>query len=159
MHIALLAISLLCSAPPADLPVASLRVSGGQSSFIVKVDEAADSGYQISIDCIEGCEKAIHYRDTSGDTPLGLFSRDADGLVFSVWSGGSAYRVLVWALSDDGVRKVSELSSRARPDFMSSSDGNPMIQTYEGNSDTAPLRRVRWTFVDGHFLRSASKVR
>lgn len=151
MHPVFLAISLLSASAS---PVAALRVNGDQSSFMVTVTEDASVGYQITIACTARCAKAINYHETTGDTPLGLFSRDQNGLVFSTWSGGSAYRVVVWSVSDDGVRKVAELSSRGRPDFTSGPDGTAVIQTYEADSAVLPLHRIRWTFANGRFVPS-----
>jgi hypothetical protein len=154
MRSAFLALSLLISAKPIASPVAALRVDGDRSSFMVKVTGSAPNEYRVSIDCSERCAKPIHYAETTSDTPLGIFSRDQDGLVFSTWSGGSVYRVLVWSVTDDGVRKVTELSSRGRPDFLSNADGEAVIQTYEADTGTAPLHHVRWTFHQGRFART-----
>ena len=158
MHAALITISLLSSGISANSPVASLRLDGEGSTFKVAITKQAPEGYAISIDCVERCLKPIHYRDTTGDTPLGLFSRDQNSLIFSTWSGGSAYRVVVWSVADYHIRKVAELSSRGRPDFMSGPDGVAVIQTYEADSSTDPLRRVRWTFANGRFVRSSANV-
>lgn len=151
---AFLAISLLSSSPPAASPVAALRVEGDKTSFMVKVTEDISVGYQITIDCTEHCTRVIHYRETTSDTPLGIFSRDQNGLIFSTWSGGSTYRVVVWSVSDNDVQRVTELSSRARPDFMSGPDGTPVIQTYEADTAAAPLHRIRWIFANGRFVQS-----
>jgi hypothetical protein len=139
--------------PLAASPVAALRVDGDRSSFMMRVTEDARVGYRIAIDCVERCTRAIHYRAATSDTPMGMFIRDQDDLVFSLWSGGSAYRVIVWSVSDRNVRKVIELSSRGEPDFMTGLDGSPMIQTYEADSAALPLRRVRWIFRHGRFVR------
>ncbi len=64
---------------------------------------------------------------------------------------------MVWSVAGDTVRKVVELSSRGTPNFVSDAYGRPTIETYEGESVAVPLRRVRWTFVNGHFARSVSK--
>ncbi|EIZ78842.1 hypothetical protein WSK_2385 [Novosphingobium sp. Rr 2-17] len=153
MNLAFLAVSLLSSSAPVTPPAATLRVDGDQSTFMVEVTGGLAAGYQIAIDCTEKCARPVHYREATGDAPLGLFSRDQNGLVFSTWSGGSAYRVRVWSVAGDTVRKVAEMSSRGRPDFLSDSHGWPMIQTYERIGSAAGLRRVRWTFVGGHFMR------
>lgn len=152
----LLTISLMSSVIPVNVPVASLRVDGDGSTFKVDITERASEGYEIAIDCVRRCPKPIHYRDVTADTPLGLFSRDQNDLIFSTWSGGSAYRVVVWSVSDGRIRKVAELSSRGRPDFMNGSDGKPVIQTYEADSGADPLLRVRWIFANGRFVRSAA---
>jgi hypothetical protein len=157
MNPLMLAVSLLSSDAAATSTVATLRVDGDASTFVVQVTGGLPNGYQIAIDCTEKCVRQVHYRETTSDTPLGLFSRDQNGLVFSTWSGGSAYRVMVWSVASDTVRKVGELSSRGTPNFLSDANGRPTIETFEGASVAARLRRVRWTFIKGHFVRSAAK--
>jgi dipeptidyl aminopeptidase/acylaminoacyl peptidase len=83
---------------------------------------------------------------------LGLFSRDQDDLVFSLWSGGSSYRVRVWQVSDAGVRKVAELPSRGRPDFLTDDAGRSAIRTYEADSGVEPFKPTLWSFVKGRFV-------
>ena len=155
----LLALSLLASSAPAISPAASLRVNGDISTFVVKVTGGVSSVYQIAIDCVENCAKPVHYGEGTSDSPLGLFSRDQGDLIFSTWSGGSAYRVMVWSVAGDTVRKVVELSSRSTPDFFTDPRGRPTIETYEGDSVAAPFRRVRWTFINGGFFRSKTNDR
>lgn len=157
MNLLFLAVSLLSCDATAPSPVAALRVGGDASTFVVQVTGGLPDGYQIAIDCIERCARPVHYREATGDTPLGLFSRDQNDLVFSTWSGGSAYRVIVWSVAGDTVRKVVELSSRGTPNFLSDTYGRSIIETYEGESVVAGLRRVRWTFTNGHFVRSVAK--
>jgi hypothetical protein len=138
-----LAVSLLSIDATAPSPVAALRVDGEASTFVVQVTGELSGDYQIAIDCTERCTRPVHYRETTSDTPLGLFSRDQNNLVFSTWSGGSAYRVMVWAIAGDNVRKVVELSSRGTPNFWSDAQGRPTIETYEGASvRKRPLRSL-----------------
>lgn len=157
MNPLLLALSLLSIDATDAVPVAALRIDGNASTFVVQVTGGRPDRYQIAIDCTEKCASPVHYRETTSDTPLGLFSRDQNDLLFSTWSAGSAYRVKVWSVAGDTVRKVAELSSRGTPNFLSDALGRPTIETYEGESGSAQLRRVRWTFVNGHFARSVSK--
>jgi len=157
MHAALLALLLLPSEGPANTLAASLLVDGNRSTFATKITRDLSAGYAVTIDCVERCTIPVHYREVTGDTLLGLFSRDQNDLIFSLWSGGSAYRVVVWSISNGNVRKVAELSSRGRPDFMSGRNGAAVIQTYEANSGTDELHRVRWTYANGKFVRSNAK--
>lgn len=78
-----LALSLLSVDAAAPSPVAALRIDGDASTFVVRVTGGLPDGYQIAIDCTEKCARPIHYRETTSDTPLGLFSRDQNDLVFS----------------------------------------------------------------------------
>jgi hypothetical protein len=156
MHPVLFAISLMSVSQSISPPVAALRVHEAQSTFTVNVTVDSSAGYQITIDCVEGCKTPIHYRETASDSPLGLFSRDQYGLIFSIWSGGSAYRVLVWSVADDSVRKVAELSSRGRPDFTTGPNGTPRILAHEADSDGISLHSVCWSFVNTGFVRSGT---
>jgi len=147
-----LLIALPALLPNAGSPVASLRVDGERSTFSVTVEERASVGYDVRIECVSTCAQPIAFSETVGDAPMGLFSRDQDDLVFSVWSGGSAYRVRVWQVSDAGVRKVAELSSRGRPDFLTDGAGRSAIRTYEAESGVEPLKPVLRSFIRGRFV-------
>ncbi len=159
MRLLILAVSLLPINATAASLVAALRVEADASTFMVQVTGGHPGGYQIAIDCTENCARTVHYRETTGDAPDGLFFRDQNGLVFSTWSGGSAYRVIVWSVAGHSVQKVIELSSRGRPNFLSDADGRPAIDIYEGESGVALLHRERWTFIKGHFIRAATKAK
>lgn len=141
--------ALLASTSP---PVASLRVHGESSAFSVVVEANAKVGYDIRIRCVSACDHLTNFHESIGDVPMGLFTRNQDELVFSLWSGGSAYRVLVWKVSDSGVRKVAELSSRGRPDFLTDNMGRPAIRTYEADSGVEPFKPVLRSFVRGRFV-------
>jgi hypothetical protein len=64
---------------------------------------------------------------------------------------------MVWSVAGDTVRKVAELSSRGIPNFLSDAHGRPTIEIYEAAGVGARLRRVRWTFVSGRFVRAVTK--
>ena len=140
-------------------PVASLRVDANGATFVVAVREYRSAGYQIEVDCVAKCSRRFSYRESVSDSPLGLFTRDRDDLVFSTWSAGSAYRVRVWRVSASGIGKIAELSSRGMPDFLSGRSGRPSIRTYEGDSGTGPMHSVLWTYRDGRFVRGERNVR
>jgi hypothetical protein len=129
-----------------------LRVDGERSTFSVVVEANANTGYNIRIRCVSACAQPIDFRESIADVPMGLFTRDQDDLVFSLWSGGSAYRVRVWQVSDSGVRKVAELSSRGRPDFLTDNAGRPAIRTYEADSGVDPFKPVLRSFIRGRFV-------
>lgn len=132
-------------------PVASLRVGGERSTFSVLVEEGAGTGYHIRIKCVSECARPIEFSEPVGDVPMGLFTRDKDNLVFSLWSGGSVYRVRVYQVNDTGVRNVAELSSRGLPDVSTDNAGRPAIRTYEADSGAQALRPVLRSFIRGHF--------
>lgn len=145
------------STVPAALPepvAASLHVDDGRTAFAATVTPDDRAGYRIAIHCTGQCSNPASYSETVGDTPQGLFSRDQDDLILSLWSGGSAYRVRVWSIADGKIRKIAELSSRARPEFLNAPDGGTMIRTYEAESGIAALHGVDWTFTAGRFARS-----
>lgn len=143
-------IAALAATPPP--PIASLRVDSEPSSFEVTVSPEPSSGYEIHFRCVATCTAAPAYREPVRDTPLGLFVRD-DGLLYSLWSSGSGYRVRVWQIAGRSIGKVAELSSRGRPDFLSDKSGASAIRTYEGDSGVRRWRPVLWTFRGGRFVR------
>lgn len=138
---------------------ASLRVDGVNATFAVAVQVAHPAGYQVEIDCVSGCSSAVSYREPVGDSPLGLFTRDQDDLIFSTWTSGSGYRVRVWRASNAGIRKVAELSSRGRPDFQSDRFGRSTIRTFEREGSTGPFYPILWTYQGGSFEHGKRKVR
>jgi hypothetical protein len=118
----------------------------------VVVEENARTGYDLRIRCVSACGQPVDVHEPVDDVLMGLFTRDQDELVFSWWSGGSAYRVRVWQVSDWGVRKVAELSSRGRPDFLTDEMGRPAIRTYEADRGVNPLKSVLRSFIRGRFV-------
>lgn len=133
-------------------PMASLRVEGERSTFSVVVEKSAQTGYEIRIRCVAACDLPIDFHEPIDDVPMGLFTRDQDELVFSLWSGGSAYRVRIWQVGDRAVRKVAELSSRGRPDFLTDEAGRAAIRTYEADGSVDPMKPVLRSFVRGRFV-------
>lgn len=141
--------ALLATTAP---PVASLRVHGERSTFSVVVEENTETGYDIRIRCVSACDHPIDFIEPIDDVPMGLITRDQGELVYSLWSGGSTYRVRVWKVSDRGVRKVAELSSRGRPDFLTDETGRPAIRTYESDRGIGPLKPVLRSFIHDRFV-------
>lgn len=135
-------------------PVASLRVDADRATFLAIIEEDRVHGYKIQIKCVAKCSHSMSYSEPVGDSPLGLFYGE-NGLLYSKWAGGSAYRVRVWRVTDKGVEKVGEFASWHRePDFTSDKLGRPAIRVYEGGFDFAlTLRPVLWTYIHGRFLR------
>jgi hypothetical protein len=139
-----------------DVPariVSSLRVTTDDGVFSAIVEERREAGYDVEITCVSGCPRATSLRASVDDSPLGLFTRDQDDLLFSTWSAGSAYRVRVWALDRSGIVEVAELSSRGRPAFTSDRFGHATIRTFESESGVTPFRPVLWTYRKGAFIR------
>lgn len=139
-----------------DVPpciVSSLRVTTDDGVFTAVVEERREAGYDVEITCVSGCPRAISLRESVDDSPLGLFTRDQDSLLFSTWSAGSAYRVRVWALDRSRIVEVAELSSRERPAFASDRLGRATIRTFESESGVTPFRPVLWTYRKGAFIR------
>jgi hypothetical protein len=150
----LLLVAVLCAACVKSDPAESLVVTpDGLARILVTIHFDLSSGSSIEFKCLERCPKPIAYREDIGDDPMGLFSMD-DGFVYSLWSGGVAYRVRVWQISGGTIRKVGELNTRGRPDFLHDADGRPIIRTYESEGGTTPVTQVTWTIADGRFARS-----
>ncbi|WP_448662249.1 hypothetical protein ACG3SL_16470 [Sphingomonas sp. CJ20] len=145
---------VLFAMPARAQTVASLRIHADASTYFANVDTDPSVGYRLAIACIDACSSSAAYREDIGDVPMGLFVRDQDGLLFSLWAGGSAYRVRIWRITDAGIRQVAELSSRGRPEFLDDPQGRPIIHTFDAESGTGPRSVIRWTYDGKAFVRS-----
>jgi hypothetical protein len=146
------------TAAPAETK-ASLRVVDGEMAELQIQIQDGPSGYRLVIDCVRGCSGPIRYSQDISDTPIGLFKLwDGDNLVYSIWAGGSAYRVRAWSVSGHGVSQVLEASSRGRPDFLSGADGEPTIRTYEAEGGTQSRQPALWQYREGKFSRAQNRA-
>jgi|EndMetStandDraft_2_1072991.scaffolds.fasta_scaffold49395_1 hypothetical protein len=133
---------------------ASLWVRHDLADFSVQAREGPE-GYRLVADCVRGCRPQVSYVQSIQDSPISLFRLwDGDDLVYSVWAGGSAYRVRVWRLSRAGMTQLLEVTSRARPDFLTGSDGTAEIRTYEAEGGTQPTHPVVWRYRDGKYSKT-----
>ena len=148
-----LALSACASGPET---FASLRTNTEHGTFLVDVQYDEAVGYPVRFRCFAECSRPMTFAEPIADHPLGLFSRDQDELVFYLSSSGSAYQVHTWQITETGIKRVVSLSSRRRPDFLSDAEGHAVIDTYEGDSAVGTLSRIRWTYRDGAFRRSAA---
>lgn len=122
--------------------------------------EDAPKGYRFIVDCVRGCIPPMRYVQDIGDAPISLFRPwDGDDLVYSIWAGGSAYRVRVWKVSLGGVSQVLDASSRGRPDILSAADGTPVVRTYEAESGVGPRSPVAWEYRGGVFIKDPQESR
>lgn len=144
----------LWPAPTLAETVASLQIDAGATTYQAKVDRVPAGGYRVMIDCVAPCHRPVRYREAVGDSPVGLFVRDTDDLLYSIWSGGSAYRIRVWAMTDHAVRPVAVLSSRGWPEFLSDGQGRPVIRTVDGDKGGNPRPKSVWTYMRGRFTRT-----
>lgn len=148
------AAALLLMLWSSDGDLAALRFdSADDATFRISISETAGAARQIRFICTVGCPTPIDRSEPFDDEPLGLFSRDQNDLVFALAAGGSAYRVHAWRVSRDGAVKVTQLSSRGRPEILSDEHGNAVIRTYIAESGVAPRRIVDWTYRRGQFVR------
>jgi hypothetical protein len=120
---------------------------------LTEIIEDRSVGYRLSIRCVADCALPAAYQEAVSDSPMGLFWQDRDDLIVSSWSGGSAYRVRVWQITDKGIARVLEASSRSRPEFLSSADGQLVVQTHMSEGGSSPMHLERWTFERGSFHR------
>jgi hypothetical protein len=146
--------------PLAGLPLsddrvrASVWLDADQAQLLAKVEDGP-RGYRLIVDCVRGCIPRTRYVQDVSDSPISLFRLwDGDDLLFSVWAGGSAYRVRVWKVSRGAVVELLEASSRGRPDISSAVDGAPTVRTYEADGGTQPTNAVTWEYRDGAFTRA-----
>lgn len=144
----------------AGKPWGSMLVTDQQTAELRAEIQYGPVGYRFVVDCVPGCLSAGRYSQDISDSPIGLFKLwDGDDLVYSIWAGGSAYRVRVWAVTARGVSQVLEASSRGRPDFLSGPDGAPEIRTYEADGGTQPQRPVLWRYRAGTFAKTEAAAR
>ena len=144
----------------ASKPWGSMRVTDRERSDLRVEIQDGPVGYRFVVDCVRGCLATSRYLQDISDSPIGMFKLwDGDDLVYSIWAGGSAYRVRVWAVTARGVSQVLEASSRARPDFLSGPDGAPEIRTFEADGGTQPQRQVLWRFRAGTFAKTEADAR
>jgi len=144
---------VLFSIPARAQTVASLRVNSDTSTYLAKVETDPSVGYRLVIECVEACSNSTTYREDVGDVPMGLFVRDQDDLLFSLWGGGSVYRVRVWKITDAGISRIIEISSRDRPQFLDDPRGHPIIHTFEAQSGSGPRSLIRWNYDGKRFVR------
>lgn len=145
---------------PARLPApyvrrfdAALRLDADQASFLSTV-ETGPLGYRFVVRCDLGCPGNPQYVESVSDGPISLFRlSDGDNLIYSLWSGGSAYWVRVWRVDRAGVSKLLEASTRDRPAFTSGPNGEPEVRTYEADGGTQPRQEVTWRYTEGRFSR------
>lgn len=124
-----------------------------QAQFLAKIADGP-KGYRLIVDCVRGCIPRTRYVQDVPDAPISLFRLwDGDDLLFSVWAGGSAYRVRAWQVSRGKITQLLEASSRGRPDFLSAPDGTPVVRTYEADSGDQAPAPVAWAFRNGTFTR------
>ena len=135
---------------------ASLRMSDPTlSEYRIQILDGP-TGYRLVADCLCGCSPAHRYAQDIADTPISLFRlSDNDDLVYSIWAGGSAYRVRVWKVGPDIVAQVLEASTRERPDFLTDSSGAVVVRTFEADAAVTPSRAVRWIYDGKAFSRFA----
>ena len=138
MNVAIWAALAASTAPPAETTLAALRVStenGAEMDVRVQRDDASDQS-EVAVDCVKDCRRPVHFRQRVDGSPMGLFQRcDCDNLIYSVWSGGTAYQVRVWSVDDSGVQFVFERVTRGWPDFHTDRSGHQVIRTWERPND------------------------
>lgn len=155
--IALLAVAALAVFKPDT--EALLRVALDGPTMVVSIATAPEPvGRRLTIDCVAGCTRKVHYVEAVGDTSLGLFQPfDAQPIVLSVWAGGSAYHVRGYRLTADGVTRVLDAATRSAPGVRVDQSGAIVVTTTERNETAAPNdapTRIEWTLRGTSFVRS-----
>lgn len=130
---------------------ATVWLDADQAQFLAKIEDGP-KGYRLVVDCVRGCIPRTRYVQDVSDTPISLFRLwDGDDLLYSVWAGGSAYRVRAWQVTRGKVIQLLKASSRGRPDFVSAPDGAPVVRTYEADSGVQVPATVAWVYRNGAF--------
>jgi len=140
--------------PPSEESArATVWLDADQAQFLAKIEDGP-KGYRFVVDCVRGCIPRTRYVQDVSDAPISLFRLwDGDDLLFSVWAGGSAYRVRAWQVSRGKVIQLLEASSRRRPDLVSAPDGAPAVRIYEADSGVQVPAPVTWAYRKGAFTR------
>jgi hypothetical protein len=137
----------------------SVWLDADDAQLLAKIEDGP-KGYRLVVDCVRGCIPRTRYVQDISDSPISLFRLgDGDDLLFSIWAGGSAYRVRVWKLSRGGVVQLLKASSRGRPDFVSTDDGAPAVRTYEADSGLQDPHPMTWEYRNGNFTRGSENRR
>ena len=154
----LMAAAALALSTPGGEPHALLRVALDGPEMIVAVRDAGQDGRMLTIDCVKACRTSIPYRERIGDTPMGLFQPfDAEPVIMSVWSSGSAYRVRAYLLGPARTTRILNTSTLTAPEFLVTPTGAIVVRTSERRnerSDRNDTRKVEWTLIAGNFVRS-----
>lgn len=101
----------------------------GEREYQVDVVRDKQPGVaHLQIACRHGCSAVPSYREDFVDRPLYLMQpKDGVDRVVSVWTTGSAYRIVAYRLGEAGVRKVLDRGSRTPP-AISFDEGREMLK-------------------------------
>lgn len=147
----------------AGASMALLRVALDGPEMVVAVRDDADEKRVLTIDCVAGCPRAVHFVEAYDDVPLGLVQPfDREPIVVAVGAGGSAYRVRAYRVTAAGVTRVLDASTLAAPTIGVSADGMIEVRTTERRDDRATkaeARVVTWTWRRGRFDRRRAPAR
>jgi hypothetical protein len=82
----------------------------------------------LSIHCIDKCKSAVSYQEEVDDSPIAAFRLwDGSRDLITIWAGGSAYRVRIYHVGEQGIEKVMEESTREAPQFGIAADNSLIV--------------------------------
>ncbi len=91
---------------------------GGDNQTLTHQVVEPSAGESAKLFIITGPHKQVLYEDSAVGHPIGFFPMaDCSDLLVTLWMGGSAYQVAVFAYQGKKVEQVLEIGCRALPEF------------------------------------------
>jgi hypothetical protein len=103
----------------------SARMIFDEKDFLI----AASFDGPITIECVKGCASKTRLTDDPGGTLIGAFRlTDADSLLYTTWVSGTAYRIAIYSVHADSVKKVFDEYTLSGVDLLGASANGPVIR-------------------------------
>ena len=136
-------ISQVYANSPDDLVVRN-RVSLDQGTFEFDVKDAGQAGANIDIRCISECSAHVPpYSENTGFAPVYvMLPKDDSPRFVSLWTSGSAYRVMVHQIGARKTEKLLEEGTRSPPVVSLDEQGNERITLCDKDKG---CRIFQWT--------------
>ena len=107
---------MMVLAQEADIEFRSTVFVGSYVYRLDILDGNREGPVRFQIDCKSGCTAFSRYREDFIDTPLYLMQpKDGSDRTLTVWTTGSAYRIVVYRLGGAAIHKVLDRGSRTPP--------------------------------------------
>ncbi len=100
--------------------------------YVYQLDILGDKregSVRFRVDCKSGCTAFSPYREDFIDTPLYLMQpKDGSDRTLTVWTSGSAYRIVVYRLDGAAIHKVLDRGSRTPPAISLDGKGSEQLK-------------------------------
>lgn len=112
-------------------PATQLRSTVFTESALFRIDIAGpDKSHirRLTIRCMDGCEHLADYTEETINNPVYVMPpRDGVDRIVSLWTTGSAYRIVIYRLLSSGVTKLVSVGSSSAPEITFDSAGNEKV--------------------------------